>query len=32
MIQEVLNDYDKEHAPHAHDVEELKLRLDFTTT
>ena len=29
MIQEVLDDYNKEHAPHAHDTDELKLRLEL---
>jgi len=27
MIKEVVDDYKKEHAPHAHDADELEMRL-----
>ena len=28
MVKEILDDYNKEHAPHAHDVDELEMRLN----
>ncbi len=29
MIKEVVDDYNKEHNPHAHDADELEMRLNF---
>jgi hypothetical protein len=29
MIKEVVDDYNKEHSPHAHDVSEFDMRIKF---
>jgi hypothetical protein len=29
MIKEVVDDYNKEHAPHSHDADELEMRLNL---